>query len=184
MIGKKSGFSLFEMLIVVAIIGAIALAAVPVAEISYVKAQETQLESNQEAIRQAILIWKRDCRNVVITQYGYDGLFNVPDSQLYPPTLEALVRPVPPYAIEDRTTAVVANFYPKPYLNAIPGDPFVGAAEWSVYSASGTDVGTYSAGITTLPANHVGVMDISCTPDPTKRRGFVTGIDGTKYTDW
>lgn len=184
MTGKKCGFSLFEMLIVVAIVGTIALAAVPVAEITYIKAQETQLESSQEAIRQAILIWKRDCRNVVITQYGYSELFSVPDSQLYPPSLEALVKPIPPYAIKDRSNVVVANFYPRPYLNAIPGDPFVGAAEWSVYCASGTDAGTYSAGITTLPADHVGVMDIACTPDPAKRRGFVTGIDGTKYIDW
>jgi len=189
----KQGFSLFEMLIVVAIMGVIALAAVPVAEITYVKTQETQLENSQDAIREAIILWKRDCRNAVAGQFsgGYTLLFTIPDSQLYPPSLEELVKPSPPYTFLTREGIIATDsfnnpvvFYPKPYLNAIPADPFVGAQEWSVHCASGTSPGTYSSGITTLPADHVGIMDISCVTDPVKRRGFVTAIDGTKYEDW
>lgn len=174
------------MLIVVAIMGVIALAAVPVAEITYIKTQETLLENNQDAIREAIMLWKRDCRNALVAQIsgGYSAILTVSDSELYPPSLEVLVKPVSPYAIYDRAGDLVANFYPKPYLNAIPADPFVGAAEWVVHYASGTTPGTYTAGNTTLPADHVGVMDISCVADPAKRRGFVMAIEGTKYEDW
>jgi len=185
----KQGFSLFEMLIVVAIMGVIALAAVPVAEITYVKSQETLLENNLSAIREAILLWNRDCR-IVVEKQGH--IFKVSESQMLPPTLEAMVKPSPPYAIHDRDGNPIADFYPRPYLSAMPSDPFIGAPEWVVHYASapkiGTEysVGTYSSGITTSPdsATHVGVFDISCNPDPTTRRGFVTAIDGTKYEDW
>ncbi|KAF1083195.1 MAG: hypothetical protein GQF41_0962 [Candidatus Rifleibacterium amylolyticum] len=189
MTGKRKGFSLFEMLIVVAIMGVIALAAVPVAEISYIKTQETLLENNLATIREAILLWNRDCRNVVAAN-GF--LFKVSESQMLPPTLEAMVNPSPPYVIDDRDGNPVVSFYPRPYLNAMPADPFIGAAEWVVHYASapktGTEfsVGTYAAGITSSldSTTHVGVFDVSCNPDPARRRGFVTAIDGTKYEDW
>jgi len=184
---NRQGFSLFEMLIVVAIMGTIALAAVPVAEISYVKTQENLLEKNLYDIRQAISLWKRDCLNVAEHQKSSDIkiIIDVPDWCLYPPTLEDMVRPTPPYEIVASDGSHVANFYPRPYLQAIPQDPFIGAAEWTVHFASGTSVGTYAAGVTTPPdANHKGIFDVSCNPDPSKRKGFVTAIDGTNYSDW
>jgi len=185
---NKLGFSLFEMLIVVAIVGAIALAAVPVAEITYVKNQESQLENALADIRKAISLWKRDCLNVVNYQKpaGIDVILDIPDSELYPPSLEALVNPSPPYSIMASDGALIGvDFYPKPYLDHIPQDPFVGASEWTVHYASGSDTGSYSAGITsTLGVNHKGIFDVSCISDPSRRRGFVKGIDGTNFTDW
>ena len=164
--------------------GIVAIAAVPVAEITYVKNQETLLEKNLEDIRTAISLWKRDCRNVVVSIGDYNSLYNIHDSQLYPPTLEALVNPAGAYPIiaSDGITHI-ADFKPRPYLQAIPQDPFIGAAEWVIHFASGT-TGTYNSGVTTPPANASGVFDISCVSDPVKRRGFVTAIDGTKYEDW
>ncbi|OGK08442.1 MAG: hypothetical protein A2W80_14780 [Candidatus Riflebacteria bacterium GWC2_50_8] len=187
MTGKRHGFSLFEMLIVVAIMGLIALAAVPVAEITYVKSQETFLENNLADIRQAIALWKRDCLNVVNMQKpsNIDVILDVPDCNLCPPTLEALFKPAPPYSILASDSTFVADFYPRPYLHTIPQDPFIGAAEWAVHYASGSSVGTYTSGITTPPdADHIGVFDVSCIADPIKRRGFVKAIDGTNYSDW
>ncbi len=185
----KQGFSLFEMLIVVAIMGVIALAAVPVAEITYVKSQETLLENNLSIIREAILLWNRDCR-IVVEKQGQ--LFRVSESQMLPPTIEAMVNPSPPYTINDRDGNPVVSFYPRPYLNAVPIDPFIGGPEWVVHYASAPkigaefSVGTYSAGVTSSldSATHVGIFEVSCNPDPVKRRGFVTAIDGTKYEDW
>lgn len=189
MIGNRQGFSLFEMLIVVAIMGIVALAAVPVAEITYVKTQETILEKNLEDIRTAISLWKRDCRNVVVAHYGYAKLFDVPDSQLCPPSLEALTKAVSQpimgsnsVVLKDESNADII-FHSQPYLPSIPQDPFVGAAEWVVHFASGT-VGDFKSGITNTPAGAAGVFDVSCVSDPVTRRGFVTAIDGTKYEDW
>ena len=160
------------------------MAAMPVAEISYIKTQETLLEKNLEDIRQAISLWRRDCRNAVVASYGYKKLFNVPDSQLYPPSLEALANPATTYPIAASDGAHIADFHPRPYLQAIPQDPFIGAAEWVVHYASGT-TGTYSGGSTApIIPQASGVFDISCVSDPVKRRGFVTAIDGTKYEDW
>ncbi|MDD3146808.1 MAG: type II secretion system protein, partial [Candidatus Riflebacteria bacterium] len=69
MTGKPaSGFSLFEMLLVVALIGVITAATMPVAELMFIKSKEAELESNLAAIRQAISLYKRDCRNVIVRQ--------------------------------------------------------------------------------------------------------------------
>lgn len=154
MIGNvtKKGFSLFEMVIVVGILGIIAMASVPVAEMTLTNAKEAVLEENLERIREAIALWKRDCRNAVVRQYGYDNLNKVPDYKLYPPSLEALVhcenigdgvyvdsegRKVS--IICDSTTGKqVATFTPQKYLDYIPEDPFVGRPCWYVHYATAT----------------------------------------------
>lgn len=152
MIGNitKKGFSLFEMVIVVGILGIIAMASVPVAEMTLTNAKETVLEENLERIREAIALWKRDCRNAVVRQYGYDNLNKVPDYKLYPPSLEALVhcenRGDGVYVdsegrevsrICDSTRKQVATFTPQKYLDYIPEDPFVGRPCWYVHYATG-----------------------------------------------
>ena len=92
MSGKaKKGFSLMEMLIVIAILAIIASASVPIAEISYSSTKEEELLNSLESMREAIKLWRRDCRNTVVAQYGYDKLDKVPYCNLCPPSLEALV---------------------------------------------------------------------------------------------
>lgn len=206
MIGnKRKGFSLFEMLMVVAMIGVISTAAVPVAELMFIKTKETELENNLAQIRQAINLWKRDCRNAIIRQYGYNNLFLIPDSKICPPSINALMRPdllgggtgnfvVLDEAIdgdldEDGTDELV-HFQPKAYLNRIPIDPFVGAATWQVHYASGTTPAIFEGGAVVGggPADHVGIFDVSPVendaPPGNRRRGFVQAIDGTNYIDW
>jgi len=189
---RRKGFSLFEMLLVVALIGAISTATVPVAELMFIKAKETELENNLAQIRQAISIWKRDCRNAVVRQYGYNNLYLIPDSNLHPPTLMSLARPdlLPGGkhdVLDPDGVTVRASFYPKPYLTSIPIDPFVGAATWQVHYASGTTPAIFEGGAVVGgdPANHVGILDVSPVDNTgNRRRGFVQAIDGTNYTDW
>ncbi|MDD3146327.1 MAG: hypothetical protein PHD82_03410, partial [Candidatus Riflebacteria bacterium] len=162
----------------------------------FIKSKEAELESNLAAIRQAISLYKRDCRNVIVRQLqkGYSGLHKVPDSDLCPKSLMALTRPdLPPLNGQhiipdpDGGPGITVSFYPKPYLNAIPVDPFVGAAVWTVYYASGTNTAIFEGGAVTGgdPVDHVGVFDISCVDNTgNRRRGFVQAIDGTYYTDW
>ncbi len=194
MTGKnRSGFSLFEMLIVVAIMGVLAISAVPVAEITYIKGKETELEQSLEQIRQAIKLFKRDCRNAVAQQYGYSNLIYVPDSALYPASLTILMKPdlLPGGIFLVKATSgpdsgtIVAEFYPKKYLEYIPEDPFVGRAAWLVHYASGTTPAEYDQGEITDPADHVGIFDVSCVDNSGgRRKGFVQAIDGTNYVDW
>ncbi len=153
MIGKaKQGFSLMEMLIVVAILAIISSASIPLAEISYSNNKEEELLSSLESMREAIKLWRRDCRNAVVAQYGYNSLDKVPYCNLCPPSLEALVycrkdndghyytnsRPEPVDVIKDKYGNTVATFIPRKYLDKIPEDPFVGRACWLVHVASGS----------------------------------------------
>ncbi len=181
------------MLLVVALIGVIAAATVPVAELMFIKGKEGELENNLAKIRQAIGLWKRDCRNAVVRQYGYNNLYLIPDSNLCPPSLPALMRPDTVLTggkfevLDPDGVTVRASFYPKAYLDQIPIDPFVGAATWNIHYASGTTVAVFEGGAVTGgdPVKHVGVFDISCVDNTgNRRRGFVQAIDGTNYTDW
>ncbi|MBQ2594961.1 MAG: prepilin-type N-terminal cleavage/methylation domain-containing protein [Candidatus Riflebacteria bacterium] len=159
MIGKtKQGFSLMEMLIVVAILAIISSASIPLAEISYSNNKEEELLASLESMREAIKLWRRDCRNAVVAQYGYNNLDKVPYYNLCPPSLEALVfcrkdddghyytnsRPEPVDVIKDKDGNIAATFIPRKYLDRIPEDPFVGRACWLVHVASGTCLAAYN----------------------------------------
>ena len=167
MTGKsKKGFSLMEMLIVIAILAIIASASVPIAEISYSNTKEEELTVSLESLRDAIKLWRRDCRNAVVTQYGYDKLDKVPYSSLCPPSLEALVASninetdqcyydlngkcvSKIYAIDTSLDPSgqpiqIATFVPRKYLDRIPEDPFVGRPCWLVHVASGSCKAAYN----------------------------------------
>ena len=81
-----------EMLIVVAILAILASASVPIAELSFNNSKEEELQESLETMREAIALWRRDCRNAVVAQAGYDKLSDVPYCNLCPPSLEALVK--------------------------------------------------------------------------------------------
>ena len=176
---NSKGFSLFEMLIVVAIIGILALAAVPVAELSFVKTKENQLSVALDQMRSAIKQYRVDCRTKCYIKR------NIAESEFFPRDLNDLVNPDPGgYGIFDRDGNHVATFTATPYLNSIPADPFVGAPAWAMYSASSEDVATYPYQ-TMSGVGGRGVFDISVASlSAGTRKGFVTAINGTNYTDW
>jgi len=191
MTGKsRQGFSLFEMLFTVALIGIVVGATMPVAEVMFIKGKETELEENLNRVRQSISLWKRDCYNAVIKQHGYIDMHKIPDANLYPPSLFALVKPESvltdgKFPVYDADNIKIADFYPRAYLHEIPVDPFVGAAAWVLHYASGTNTVTFTGGTVTAPENHVGIFDISCVDNTDdRRRGFIQAIDGTNYVDW
>ena len=194
---NQKGFSLFEMLIVVAIIGVIALAAVPVAELSFVRSLEVDLQENLDEIRAAINQYKSDCisflgrNNVKLTK------LNIAESELYPRQLIHLVKPDPlGVPIHDRNGNIVQDKYgndvyfkSQPYLARIPVDPFVGDAVWAIHCASNGKVATYPAqAFSGNPADLLsgtGTYDVSvATLTPADRKGFIISISGTDYRDW
>lgn len=191
MTGNNRGLSLFEMLLVVAMIGTLAIAAVPVAELAYIRTQEQLLEENLELIRSAIKDWKIDCRMALTRQIQSEAnaaeiILDMPDALLHPPSLVALANPDPSYSIEwkhnDLTTDFSAMFYPRKYLQRIPTDPFVGRPAWKLHYTDGT-TGEFD-GIDPSTGAHR-LFDVSPVSDlGGRRRGFVQAIDGTKYEYW
>ncbi len=119
---SELGFTLVELIVVMAVLGILAMAAFPLAEISVQRDREHELRRGVWLIRDAIDAYKRavDSGNVA-TAAGASG---------YPPDLQTLVRGVP-NAKGDRQ--------PQFFLRRIPRDPFADEAgpadkTWSLRS--------------------------------------------------
>lgn len=101
------GFSLIELLVVMAVLGVLAAAAMPMAELVRQREQERELKHALWEIRGAIDAYKRARDAGQLAPGG-------PESG-YPPTLQALVAGV------NRSAASGAPLY---FLRRIPRDPF------------------------------------------------------------
>ena len=110
------GFTLIEMLIVVAIVALLASVAAPLAELGYQRGKEQELRHALREIRGAIDAYKRAADDGKIERKA--------DESGYPPSLAALVE-----GVQDKTTPEKSRIY---FLRRVPKDPFGG--EWGLRS--------------------------------------------------
>ena len=105
---RQRGFTLIEMLVVLAIVGLLAAAARPMLELSQQRSQEFELRSALRHLRTAIDAYKRA---------GDEGrIGKSADASGYPPDLNVLVEGVP-----DIRTPRGERIY---FLRSLPRDPF------------------------------------------------------------
>jgi general secretion pathway protein G len=102
------GFTLVELVVTVAIVGVLAGAALPVAELATRRQREHDLHEALRTIRGAL-----DAYRVAVEE----GRIVQPDGSGYPPTLQTLVAGVPDAASPDRRRRLF-------FLRRIPRDPF------------------------------------------------------------
>ena len=118
------GFTLIELMIVVAIVALLASVAAPLAELGYQRGKEQDLRAALREIRGAIDAYKRAADDGRIERKA--------DTSGYPETLATLVQ-----GVEDKTDPQKSKIY---VLRRVPKDPLTGG-EWGLrsYASPATD---------------------------------------------
>jgi general secretion pathway protein G len=151
-----SGFSFVELLVVTALIGILASAVMPLAQVTMQRTREVELRRTLRELRTAIDHYKDAADQGMIAatelKLGNEG---------YPPTLAVLVEGV--RAAGDATERKLK------FLRRIPIDPMTGSKEWGMRS--------YQDGPDARSWGGQNVYDVFTTSDG-------TALDGTKYKDW
>ncbi len=112
--GRERGLTLVELIVTAAILGILAMAAIPVARFEVQREKERELRSDLWTMRNAIDKYK---------DAADKGAFQTKvDSQGYPPDLDTLVKGVDVQGKKVR------------FLRKIPTDPMTGNTDWGMRS--------------------------------------------------
>ena len=156
----KTGFTLIEMLVVLAILSVLTLAAVPLVKVTVQRENEIELHRSLRLIREAIDEYKKLSDEKKIEVKG--------DTEGYPPNLEILVKGVEVQAQGEKGgkggTKKIVRF-----LRRIPEDPMTRSADWGLRS--------YQDAPDSDSWGKENVYDVY-SKSPAK------ALDGTRYRDW
>ena len=178
---KQEGLTLIELIVVIAIVGILASAVLPLSRMTVKRAQELELRSSLRVIRTAIDAFHRDCLPAVagtapVTVPGRAAVLAMAPSKLsseycradqdyYPESLELLTQPLNLANSADKT---------RKYLRRIPQDPMTPAVSdpsgnWGLRSYQDEpDSRDWGGG---------NVFDVYS-------KSEAVAIDGTKYNTW
>lgn len=156
------GFTLIEMVVVLAIVAILASAALPLQELAVRRVQESALREALRSLRTAIDAHRQAVEAKQVAR-GRDG-------SPYPPTLQALVQGVPMIDEQGQPLPGHTRLY---FLRRLPRDPFadpaIPAAEtWQLRSSHSPP---------DAPAPGDDVFDVMS-------RSERQALDGTRLRDW
>ena len=158
---RHRGFTLIEMVAVVAIVGVLAAAATPLLELSTRRAQELALRQALRALRGAI-----DAHKLAFDEGRIAKKLDAAAASGYPASLSVLVDGVPDASAPESGKRLY-------FLRRLPRDPFAdpalpAAQTWSLRSSDSPP---------SAPAPGSDVFDVASGSDR-------TALDGTPYREW
>jgi general secretion pathway protein G len=159
---KRNGFTLIEMIVVVTIVGILAAAAVPLAEMGIRRVRESALRDGLRTLRQAVDAHKAAVEAKLIAP-GRNG-------SPYPAQLDLLASGVP---LLDATGKVPPDGKRMYFLRRLPRDPFADAGlpaaeTWGLRSSQSPP---------DFPVPGEDVFDVHS-------RSNRKALDGSAYSDW
>ena len=107
----QKGITLIELIVVIAIMGILASAVMPLSRMTAKRAKEIELRGNLRTLRSTIDAFKKDC-----TEKKLSSDYCKPEQDNYPESLELLTEPLKMTGAVDKT---------KKYLRRIPRDPMI-----------------------------------------------------------
>lgn len=157
----ERGFTLLELVIVVAVVGILATAALPLTRWSVKRSKEVELQQALRQIRDALDAYH---------QAAVSGLIEVEAGEPgYPPDLETLVEGVEVVITETDEDLRALPPRQLKFLRRIPVDPMTGEAEWGRRCYDSEPDASFWCG--------EDVYDVFSKSD-------ATAIDGSRYSDW
>ena len=155
---RARGFTLIEMLVVVLIVGILASAAMPLAELTQRRAKEAELRANLRMLRSALDDYKKAWDDGRIEHQMQDSG--------YPPDLDTLVKGV----VDVKSPKASKRLY---FLRRIPRDPFAdpllpAVRSWGLRSYDSPP---------DAPQRGADVYDVYST-------AVGEGLDGVPYRQW
>jgi general secretion pathway protein G len=152
----ESGFTFVELVVCAAILGILAMGALPLARVSMKRTKEAELRRALREMRTAIDKFKDSADNGVISPLDLTA-----GGDNYPKDLQQLVDGV---SLQNDATGKKLRF-----LRRIPIDPMTNRAEWKLRGSQDDPKSTVWGG--------TNVFDVSSKSDG-------KALDGTYYKDW